>query len=592
MSGSSPTYKAIGSIDADSGLKFFPALPFISPKETRNSTFRHRMDTMRLLNRFTIGARLLGLTLFLSVMMLATGLSGLWGIRQATQTLSQAYELSQTAIDQLQEVRYNQATVRTMIQEARMSGDAFAAQEWFDKVDKRIRAVSETIQAYGQRPMSPEEKKLFDHYSATRMKYGQEGIAPIRDMLSAEDFDRAAEHYKRVLLPATAQVDEATDALIAHLKKDAKTTREKIAGQSEVLQAVSMVIMGIGLILSVILSMLIRRSIVASAAELERASHQFAKGDLSDQARKQGRDELAQVGRGFNEMAVEFSRLIDEIRRSAEEVTRAAQNTASNSVSVADNSSRQTTLSQDTAQAAQEMADTIARVGDNIAHMVAAADQASQRASHGQTVVNDATRGIQAISRTVLETSQVVSNLGRQSEEIGRIVSVIKDIADQTNLLALNAAIEAARAGEQGRGFAVVADEVRKLAERTSSATNEISSTIQNIQQETARAVASMEQGSQEVSQGVNMAQQVGVAIGAINEAVSRLSAMIHDIDRIRAEQEVASRSIAGRVEEIHGMAGENRTVSENSAHAARELTNLAERLRDSVSRFKLAQTL
>ena len=572
-------------------LKFFLAMPFISPKDKRNPTFCQRMDPMRLLNRFTIGARLLGLTLFLSVMMLATGLSGLWGIRQATQTLSQAYEGSQTAIDQLQEVRYNQATVRNMIQEARMSGDAFAAQEWFDKVDKRIRAVSETIQAYGQRPMSPEEKKLFDHYAATRMKYGQEGIAPIRDMLASEDFERAAQHHKDVIQPATAQVDEATDALIAHVKKDAQAVREKITGRSEVLQAVSMVIMTIGLILSVVLSLLIRRSVVATAGELERATRQFAKGDLSDQARLQGRDELVQVGRSFNEMAVEFSRLIGEIRRSAEEVTLAAQNTASNSASVAENSNRQTTLSQDTAQAAQEMADTVARVGDNIAQMVAAADQASQRAAHGQIVVNDASQGIQAISRTVLETSQVVSNLGRQSEEIGRIVSVIKDIADQTNLLALNAAIEAARAGEQGRGFAVVADEVRKLAERTSSATNEISSTILNIQQETARAVASMEQGSQEVSQGVNMAQQVGQAIGAINEAVSRLSAMIHDIDRIRAEQEIASRSIAGRVEEIHSMAGENRTVSENSAHAARELTNLAERLRESVSRFKLAQT-
>ncbi|MGQ9860765.1 MAG: methyl-accepting chemotaxis protein [Thiobacillaceae bacterium] len=546
---------------------------------------------IRLLNQFTIGTRLLGLTLFLSVMMLVTGLSGLWGIRRATETLTQTYEASQSAIDQLQDIRYQQATIRNLIQEARLSGDAFAAQEWFDEADKRIRVVSELIQSFGQRSMPPEEKRLFDQYADMRMRYGVEGIAPIRDMLAAEDFDRAAEHFKTVLQPATAQLDKATNALIAYVKKEAQGTREKIAAQSEALQAVSMAVMAIGLIMSVILSLLIRRSIVSSTGELERASQQFATGDLSDQVRIDGRDELARLGRSFNAMAGEFSRLIGEIRRSAEDVNRAAQNTASNSAAVAENSNRQAALAQDTAVAAQEMADTIARVGDNIVRMVAAADQASQRASHGETVVNDATQGIQAISRTVLETSQVVSNLGRQSGEIGRIVSVIKDIADQTNLLALNAAIEAARAGEQGRGFAVVADEVRKLAERTSSATNEISSTIQNIQQETARAVAAMEQGSREVSQGVDKAQQVGQAIVAINEAVSSLSAMIHDIGRIRAEQEIASRSIATRVEEIHGMAGENRTVSENSAHAARELTNLAEHLRESVSRFKLAQT-
>lgn len=547
---------------------------------------------MRMLNKFSLGSRLMGLTLFLSAMMLIIGLSGLWGIRQATVTLAEAYEDSQTIIDDLHEVRYRQAYIRNLLQEARLSGDAFAVQEWFDKIDQQIRIINETLQDLSQRPMTPATRQLYDRYTATRLEYGQEGIVPMRDLLLAEDFERAAAHHKDVIQPKAIQFDEATETLISHLKKETQAVRTRIAGQSELLQAISLGVMAVGLILSVLLSLAIRRSIVDSASELKRAAQQFAKGDLSDQARLPGSDELAQVGRSFNAMAAEFSRLIGEIRRSAEEVNHAAQGTANNSLSVAENSKRQALLSQDTARAAQEMAESIARVGDNIARMVVAADQASERATHGQNVVARATEGIRAISHTVLETSQVVSSLGRQSEEIGRIVRVIREIADQTNLLALNAAIEAARAGEQGRGFAVVADEVRKLAERTSAATSEISTTITNIQQETARAVASMEQGSQEVAQGVEMAQQVGVAISMINEAVESLSEMIHSIDRIRAEQEIASRSIADRVGEIHTMAGDNRSVSEQTAQAARELTELAERLRGSVSRFNLAYTL
>ncbi|MCU0842413.1 MAG: methyl-accepting chemotaxis protein [Thiobacillaceae bacterium] len=542
-----------------------------------------------MLNRYTIGTRLLGLTLFLSAMLLATGLTGIWGIRQATDNLSRIYEEHRLAIEQLNLVRYNQAKVRTLVQEARMSGDAFAAQEWFDKVDREVRVISETIEAYGKRAMAAEEKRLYDEYVAARMNYGREGLMPIRDMLAAEDTEAAAAHYKNVLLPATEKVAAATDALIGQLEQSARQARDRTQSRSEVLQTVSLATMAIGLVLSVVLSLLIRRSITHSANELERAARQFAKGDLSDRARLEGNDELARVARGFNQMALDFSRLIGDIRQSAEAVSLAARRTAENSGAVADNSNRQEGLSQDTAREADQMAEKIASAGDNIAGIVAAADEASELASRGLQVVNGATQGIQAIARSVADTTRMVTSLGQQSDEIGRIVGVIKDIADQTNLLALNAAIEAARAGEQGRGFAVVADEVRKLAERTTQATVEISGTIQNIQQDTIKAVAAMGQGNQEVEGGVSMAREAGEAIGSINQAVGRVTEMIHVIDGIRAEQVTASRSIAAHVEDIHEMAGHNRDASASSAHAAQELTDLAERLRDSVSRFKLA---
>ncbi|MDO9227325.1 MAG: methyl-accepting chemotaxis protein [Pseudomonadota bacterium] len=548
------------------------------------------MLNLKFLNNFSIGARLLGLTLFLALMLLVVGAAGIWGLRQATQTASRIYEQDIVALNQLQEVRYDQVLVYRLILEARLAADAFVAQDKFDSVDKITAHITEGLNAYGKRAMSAAEKTLFDDYLSARKSFGMEGLMPMRDFLSAENFAGADHHYKSAMAPKYDKVTETTNALIDFYARSAQADQAHLNKLTSVIQMASLVMIALGLALSILLSLSIRRSIVQPAMELKRATEHFARGDLDRRTTIRGTDELAQVATSFNLMATEISTLIGEIRSSAEEVSQASRRTAENSAEVLETSDQQERLAQDTVQSSGELIRTTDLVGRNIATIVTAADQASSLARQGKDVVLAAGRGIESISESVTNASQAVTTLGRHSEEIGRIVGVIKDIADQTNLLALNAAIEAARAGEQGRGFAVVADEVRKLAERTAKATGDISATINTIQQETERTVTSMDQGRKLVDEGVGMATQAGEAIAAVNAAVKHVSNLSHEIDTLRVEEDAASQAISTRANEILGMAQKNRQASRNSALAASELSELADHLRASVSRFNLNQ--
>ena len=543
---------------------------------------------MGFLNNLKIGTRLIALTLITTALLMLIGLGGIWGLHQSAQALSQVYDRHLLSINQLQQVRVTQYQIRNDIFQARLSGDSFAAQEIFDKVDKRIRTIAESLEAYQKQQLSQEEKALLEVYLKARLKFGMEGISGMRDLLNAEDFEGADQHSKDVMDPTFNAAQAATDALIDHLTQEAGAYRTKTEHLAKTIQTAAIAVVVVGLILAIALGLVIRRSIVHGALHLEQAATLLAQGDLTSHANLPGKDELAQVAGAFNRMSREFAQIVGDIRSAAEEVSSAAVHTSQNNQHVASASTHQEECAQNASTAAEALNHTLADVGHNIARMVQLADQASDLARTGQKVIGEAASDINAISNSVNQTSGVISSLGSHSDVIGNIVGVIKDIADQTNLLALNAAIEAARAGEQGRGFAVVADEVRKLAERTTRATDEISSTIQTIQAETAQAVQTMETAQQEVNKGVEKARQGDQAIAAINEAVATLTQQIHVIDHIRARQDEASREISQRVHEILSMAGDNRETAENSAAAASSLTNLAGRLTTAVSRFRL----
>ncbi|NMG55502.1 methyl-accepting chemotaxis protein [Aromatoleum aromaticum] len=212
----------------------------------------------------------------------------------------------------------------------------------------------------------------------------------------------------------------------------------------------------------------------------------------------------------------------------------------------------------------------------------------SEHSGQGADTVSRTVREMDLIAAAVSDSSAVIEDLGQRSQQITAIVNVIKEIADQTNLLALNAAIEAARAGESGRGFAVVADEVRKLAERTGKSTAEISAIVQAIQDGTAHAVASMQDGVERVRGGVALAREAGASMQDVGNETARVVRVVGDISMALKEQTSAATEIARNVEKIAQMAEENNAAVGQTADTANELQSLAQRLQTEMQRFRV----
>ena len=313
----------------------------------------------------------------------------------------------------------------------------------------------------------------------------------------------------------------------------------------------------------------------------------FSQGDLTVQLQEVNRDDV--IGRLYSG----FNSLVRNIRETILTTSEAVQATASASSEIsasaeqmAAGSQEQSAQTSEVAAAVEQMATTILQTTRNATTAAELSKKAGLSASNGGEVVKQTVEGMNRIAKVVSNASDIVKELGNSSSQIGEIVQVINDIADQTNLLALNAAIEAARAGEQGRGFAVVADEVRKLAERTTKATKEIAAMIKHIQDNTGNAVESMEAGTKEVESGRELA---GKAITALDEIIGSTNKTIDVINQVAAaseEQSSAAEQISRSVEGISSVTNESASGIQQIAKASEDLSNLTTNLQNLVSKF------
>ena len=329
------------------------------------------------------------------------------------------------------------------------------------------------------------------------------------------------------------------------------------------------------------------KTIGGDPREVSRVTQRIAAGDLSSEVTCAPGDDTSVLA-GMKEMQETLRRMIADIMHGSEQLAAASVQLLRASEEVARRSQRQSESASSMAAAVEEMTVSIDQVGENAREAHAISVQAGDLSDKGTQVIHNATSEMNSIARAVQSSSSIIEELGRQSDQITSIVKTIREIADQTNLLALNAAIEAARAGEQGRGFAVVADEVRKLAERTSRSTTEITGMVERIQHGTHNAVVSMEAGVKQAGQGVELAGQAGASITEIRDGAQRVMAVVNNISEAIREQGTASGDIAKSIEYIARMSEESAKAVKETAEAARHLQQLSSTLSVSVSRFKL----
>ncbi|TKJ80747.1 methyl-accepting chemotaxis protein [Pseudomonas sp. CFBP13509] len=352
---------------------------------------------------------------------------------------------------------------------------------------------------------------------------------------------------------------------------------------------------GIRLVIGSVLAMLLAvgatvwllRSKLQPLSDLVHQAEALGAGDLSARLNVSSHDEIGQLARSFNQMGEALSTMVSHIRKAAEEVNSRAQALSGLSGGAYDGMEQQSGEITSMAGAVEEFSATSLNIADNMGNTERLAQENAQQTRIGRNSMQEASSSLEHIATALNSTATVINTLGQRSQEIGGIVGVITSIAEQTNLLALNAAIEAARAGEQGRGFAVVADEVRNLASRTREATDEISGMIQSIQRETGNAISTMEHGNTLMQEGLSRNADVASALARIDEQSRSAGQQFAAITTATQEQSSTATLRSSNLQSIALANSEQREVVSNLAITAKELETLAASLRHEVDRFR-----
>ncbi len=336
-----------------------------------------------------------------------------------------------------------------------------------------------------------------------------------------------------------------------------------------------------------------RKYLARNTGTMLKAMDRFANGDLTIQVSPEKEDDdIGKLALGFNKAVNNFTKIILNLMETVKTTNSESNKISASSEEMAQGSQQQSAKASEVATAVEQMTSTVQETTKNAGVAAENASNAVKIAMEGGEIVKQTIDGMNKIAEVVKEAAVTVQEMGNNSHEIGEIILVIEEIADQTNLLALNAAIEAARAGEQGRGFAVVADEVKKLAERTTKATKEIANMIQKIQTDTNNAVNSIQSGTQKVEGGIKLAEKSGKSLELIINGAKETVEVVNQVAVANEEQSSVAQHIGKNIEGISNVSYENAVGAQQVAEAADNLKNLTQNLQSIVDNFRLGDNV
>ena len=542
-----------------------------------------------------ISAQLFFLTASLVGMLLVVGIQSILSSQEGIDNAKNIYENNLVASVQLGDVQGAFSAVRQREAMAMLEADSIGGRPANPQAQKKLLGeilshkaiIAKQWQAYMATHLTPEEKVLATTLAEAMSRYNTLGNKLV-ELLQAGRHGEAALFFDSQLAEQGMLTREALSALIQYQAANGERNFLKNQESQKFQQFISIGLLVVGIAAGLILSLVITRNITVPLAEVVEIANAIANKQLNLTVPAGGSNETGQLLTAFGRMQRSLHEVLGGVRSSSGDLSQSALQLQENAAQISQASQQQSEAASAMAAAVEELTTSIEQVAQRAQQAQASADQTRDQSRQGSSVVRNTANEMRAIASKVRDSAEMTRKLGERSQAIDSIVGTIRDIADQTNLLALNAAIEAARAGEQGRGFAVVADEVRKLAERTSQSTQQIGGLIATIRSEIEVVVGDMQSGEVQMESGVALAEQAQSAIDAISHNADEINQLVHDISLALKEQTVASQDVARNVEQVAQLSEENSRAVMQTADATVHLKTLASQLDKAVHSFRL----